>query len=552
MIDGAHRRNPAAIRLPPGPRMAAVLLILLCGARPASSADRIRFLKSTDLAGLGLRVKLMSPCTAQPLPPPTTFSYTIQSGAETQQAEFYDPAELWIRTQHQGRWTDDDGNTVTLAAMTRPLPRGFPRQHVSHAEYDDAIKALPTPAWDAATLAAWVGDFTGAANVKPTVLRRPSFQVKALYRFAFDGAPRRLAYAALPAHRNPDAEQRANPWVFIQVDLAPDADLPKSLSAVEQDFIGTLTTAVATTRTSARGDSMQADGHGGNASEAFQRSRASIAQSIGNMRDWWYAETANYILLSNLTTQHRPMVQALQDNIELLRERFAAFVPPADPIDSVSVIRIFATQDEYVRYVGSDFAWTGGLWVPSKKELVIRPTETGSTRDQREQFLRVSYHEAFHQYLFFALGKRPVPAWYNEGMAEMFEQAEIRGKSVALPEHEASVARVTDMIGRHDVPFAALLELSYPGFYDPDATRRADNYALAWALVYYLHRGAAQERPARYHTIPGKLRAAIVAGASERDASRAAFAEVDMARFQEQFADFWTSRSRRGAARKNL
>ncbi len=529
-----------------------VLAAVALAAASAEGADRIRFLKATDLAGLGLRVRLMSPCTARPLPSPTAFNYRMTSGdSAPQQVELYDPAELWVRSQHAGCWVDDDDSTLTLASVTHPLPRGFPRKHVSPAEYDTAIQAARrSGAWDQEALTSWVRDFTGATDVTATQVRRPSFQVKALIRFDIAGMPGRLAYATMPTYRRPTAEQRANPWLYVQVDLAPGHDRLKSRSAVEQDFIGTLAPATAATRVSSPDDAMQGRDHAGDDSEAFRRSREAAAQSIRNMRDWWYVETAHFVLLSNLTSKHRPMVQALQDDIEQLHDLYTAVIPPIDPIESVSVIRIFATQDEYVQYVGPASAWTGGLWMPAKKELVIRPTETGSTRDQREQFLRITYHESFHQYLFYALGKRPVPAWFNEGHADFFEQADIQGQSTKIEEDADAVELVTAMIEREDIPIDALLAMDYPQFYDPDAKRRRENYALAWALIYYMRKGAILERPARYHTIPDGMIKALAAGASADAATAAAFADVNRDRFRANFIAFWTSRSKRGAARR--
>jgi hypothetical protein len=549
-------RQPRQVHAPwRGRASVATMALLLATAAGASGVDQIRFLKATDLPGLGLRAKLMSPCEAHPLPSPTAYNYLMQSGADAPRpVDLYDPAELWIRSQHAGRWTDNDGSALTLAAITYPLPRGFQRRHVTPSEYEAAARAAARGVqWNEDTLAGWVRDFTGAAQVKATKLRRPSFQVKALVRFDIAGATNRLAYATIPAYRRKTADQRANPWLYVQVELAPRHDRLRSRSAVEQQFIGTLTTALAATSATPQNRVMQNPKHAGNPADRFRHSRTAAAQSISNLRDWWLAETANYVLLSNLSTKHRTMVTSLQDNVALLRDIFAAVAPPIDTIDAVSVIRIFATQDAYVAYVGPDLEWTSGVWMPTKKELVIRPVETGSTREQRNRFLAIVYHEAFHQYLFYALGKRQAPVWFNEGHAEFFEQAEIRGRNVTIGEDPDAVELVLASIAQNNFPIERLLAMDYPQFYDRDPEQRRRNYALAWALVYYLHRGAILERPARYHKITESVLDALADGATERAATQAAFADINMSRFREHFSAFWTSsRSRADAKRSRL
>ena len=223
-------------------------------------------------------------------------------------------------------------------------------------------------------------------------------------------------------------------------------------------------------------------------------------------------------------------------------------VPPSAPISNISVIRIFESGADYLRYVGPDNAWTGGLWMPSRQELIIRPSPHGSTHDQRRHALAVAYHEGFHQHAFYALGRQVIPPWFDEGHAELFETVDIRDSTMTLPENPDAAAIVENILANGAPPIPALLTMDHAAFYDRDDTRRQANYALAWALVYYLRKGAAAERPARYHTICNRFIQALVDGNDGNAATRQAFEPVNMDRFMDQFTDFWTSRRRRAAA----
>jgi hypothetical protein len=96
-----------------------------------------------------------------------------------------------------------------------------------------------------------------------------------------------------------------------------------------------------------------------------------------------------------------------------------------------------------------------------------------------------------------------------------------------------------------------LLGLSYQDFYDPDDEKRADNYALAWGLVYYLRKYAPEDPMRGYGTILDRYVDLLWETRDPKAATEQAFEGVDMAEFREDFCEFWDSSNRRGKAKRN-
>jgi len=517
-------------------------LILL----PLAAAGGLRFTERTELPTIGLQVRLMAGSMPLPVPPARTWHYTVRRGDESWQEEQYDPAELWRHSQIVGRWGTTDGLTLLLAAVTTPRPRGFEREHATRETYR-TVAARPRNAaaadWDSDALAAWVADFAALDTPTLTTVRRPTIQTRHLLRVESPTAPdNRLTYCVMPAWRPTRVRDGAAPWIYIQLDLPAGSDPGAARRTLKSGLVASLApVSMAATPRPAR------DAPAAPADERAQSRQAAIA-SIANLRGWWHDSTEHYVILTDASPRHRILVNELKANLEQLRTLYARMVPPLAPVRTVSVIRIFENGNDYLRYVGPENAWTGGLWMPSRQELVIRPSSHGATRDQRRHALAVAYHEGFHQHAFYALGRQVIPPWFDEGHAELFETAQIRGSTVTLPENPDAATLVERILANGAPPIPALLAMDHATFYARDEAQRRANYALAWALVYYLRKGAAAERPARYHTICDRFIQALTDGADGPAATRQAFEPVNMARFIEQFTDFWTSRHRRAAA----
>lgn len=549
-----HTPPPAAHPWPsvPPPRAAAILLLLafLLPAATASARVELRFLETRALPGLGLQLRVMSNSREVPLPAVQAHTYNRQVGALSTVVDLYAPRDLWIADQQGAEWIDPFSNRLVVAAIHTPLPGPFLREHVLPDEYEAARAPMRPPAdWPLPALEQWASDFARLPGARAQRPPSPPARFADCIAFTFASpATNAIAYA----FRLPPAPRGLSPvptnWFFALFVLGQETDPAAAQQAIRTRFLQYITPM--TPPAPARGAPSTSDRAEVPKSPEFIASRKQVAQSVANLKDWWYTESENYIALSNLKATERSTVRELQANVEILRRAFTKWVPPRVAISAVSVIRIPATETEYVQYVGEEVAWSAGLWVPSRKELVLRPLASRGSRQQREQLFNVAYHEAFHQYGFYALDQVETSPWFGEGQAALFETVDIQSRGVQILEDPVKVGLLLPLLQDSSASIANLLTLSYPEFYAASSeVARVNHYVLAWGLIYYLRLGVDEHSP-----YAGLLNHYVDALVQTRDAAAAttsAFAGVDQEQLQRDFRTFWLSSGRRGSAQRN-
>lgn len=262
------------------------------------------------------------------------------------------------------------------------------------------------------------------------------------------------------------------------------------------------------------------------------------------MKDWWFAETPEYIFLSDIrSATGKALVKELQATMPLLRGAFSKLIPPFETATDVSVVRIYEEREAYKQYVGKGFEWSAGLWSPMRRELVIL-----SQGKDREQTLNIIKHEGFHQYLFYACSMIENASWFNEGHACFFESAEVDSKGrVEVPENNRAdyLLRNLDAAARQ-IP--KVLHVGHDAFYKGSDEQRNLNYTTVWSLVYFLRKGAPAENKTAYASIIDTYLKTLASAKDADAATTAAFEGVNMSRLQEDFIDFW-KRGRSSAKR---
>jgi hypothetical protein len=532
-------------------------ILLFCGmvavgallAVSASAARRpvLQFARTAELPASGLKIKTMSEAVEVLPPPPATYRYAFTQGETRWSENLFAPVDLWRESQQAGQWQDRYGTRLTVAVVSAPCPGGFRRPHVSPEEYKAAVQAGAD--WTTNSLAQWVGEFCGAGPVSLQAVRH-SAKFKQIYRCGLEGgAGRRLA--CLVQFRP------SSPWFFVMFDLAEGLPMEQAEEVVQGDFIESMLylgrpsgSRMAAARIAPPPGQPRHDAEAPVA-RSRTRTREQVASSIRNMKSWWSVETRHYIILSNMKQGGQTLVNHLQGNMEYLWAGFAQLAPSPSPQDFVGVIRVFATPEEYVAYVGPDYAWSSGLWSPARQELVVRPSEWGGTQAKADHLLRVIYHEAFHQYLFHACDGLEPSVWFNEGHASLFENGRIRGGRLDVEEDSRRLEVLLESMRRSPPDLGALLNLTHAQFYAGSDEDREQRYALAWALVYYLRKGAGLERSPYAHQICQRYLEALWQSKDAGRATQAAFDGIDLKRLTVDFTRFWLSNNKRSGADRN-
>ncbi|HMP77792.1 MAG TPA: DUF1570 domain-containing protein [Kiritimatiellia bacterium] len=538
-------------------RMIPCVLVvgLCCTAAVSAAPPRVAFRTAVEIPEEGLTLRLPSGAEVVGLDPPRIYTYRNPAG---DLFERFDARELWIAAQFKRQWRDPAGHVFLVATPFAPYPRDLMDAHVERGTFETRMREIAAPPADPEAFGAWAEGYAGAKlAAPPRMITTPSARLRQILAFTFAGEPARNAYGIRfrPNVFGVDPDQ----WFFILVQWAGAVDAAEAGPLLEREFLPQI--GLAAKREASGGAAATKFQHAAtaaaaqtNRSDALAASRAAVINSIRGRRGWWFVETPNYVIASDLPGAQAGAVKRIQADVEFLRGAFARLIPPRRPITAVSVIRAFGSGEAYVAHVGADMAWSGGAWMPSKRELVIRPLEGGTARDRRDWLLNTVYHEAFHQYLAYALDFQETSAWFNEGHATLFEGADIRDGKLELDEVERYAADVTAIAKRAPERVWDIFGLSYEGFYAGgrhDDGARKDNYALAWGLTYFLRKGVPSGGgPAEYAAIPTRYLDALMETRDPAQATAAALQGVDRAAFAAAFREFWNSPSRRSVARR--
>ena len=212
-------------------------------------------------------------------------------------------------------------------------------------------------------------------------------------------------------------------------------------------------------------------------------------------RGWKATDTENYILVYH--TKNTKLINRIAKNIEGIRSYYEKLFPPAREVTAVSIVRICANKGEYHAYGGPQ--GSGGFWHSGNEELVLfdymqttldaeRNRERMKQKVSDKDALLVLYHEAFHQYIYYAVGEVAPHDWFNEGHGDFFSGAVITSNGKKVTRIRPSwwrIHRAKDQMekGKGRVSLKDLLVAERKDYYGP---RRSDFYAAGWSFVYFM------------------------------------------------------------------
>jgi hypothetical protein len=185
------------------------------------------------------------------------------------------------------------------------------------------------------------------------------------------------------------------------------------------------------------------------------------------------------------------------------------------------------------------------LWSPSRRELVLSTVNKNADQPiDRDRIIDVLNHEAFHQYLFYALDKVSSPMWFNEGHAELFEHSKISPGRIVLEEDQYALKQLDSLLKENKIDIESHIYANRSTFY----SNRNLNYSLAWALCYFLRMAAPLYDNDQYNKIIPKVIAALRQGKSPNQATSEGFEQINMDTFTNDFCSFWQNNSLRSKA----
>ena len=493
-------------------RFPFAMICALCAGVLSAAVPTLK--GSAEAAGTsGLKVKPLASSQAVPAATPQAKHMRWTRGNESGEVTHYVPRELWLQAAWGCQWKDRKGNLLTVATVKAACPV-FEGDHADRAEIEKALADgeadYKEPTDDA--LAKWASQF-GERSVSADQLKP----------FAASGvlAARLLDWGdgarAAAFFQSKDGVWRYVEFKFAQEQKAKDAE------RLLKTFLG----GVAVDKTKA------AAGAGGVVTEG----------------KWATVKIPGYVFKTDLPTSQRGAF--LKDATKMMAAMQAAYrryVPPQRALKE-STIRAFATREGYDEYmktaVGEDGSRTIGLWNPSLEELLIL-TEGKSPAERRET-MKIMRHEAFHQYLFYATGIGDHAMWFNEGHACFFETVMYSAKTDSVRFVEDVKDRRAGAVTANPQKYARLLKsilpLDHDAFYAGSLPVVNDKYTAAWALIYFLEKGApALDEFAKYREVLPTYLKETAAGKSWRAATKTAFEGLEDS-LANDFLKFWNKRA---------
>jgi|GEM_PF-1207764 len=205
--------------------------------------------------------------------------------------------------------------------------------------------------------------------------------------------------------------------------------------------------------------------------------------AISRAADLRIIKTAHYRIHTdlddNLADDLSRRLDAMYDEYS---RRLAEFAPAGDstPLEAYVV----QSKEKYLHIVGLQMAGTGGAF--SAQRHLLAAFLDGQGRDALRRTLQ---HEAFHQFVFKAIGPN-VPVWLNEGLAQVFEEAVWTGNSFELGQVPPRRLRhlKKEIQASSIIDFRSFLKMTpmqwAVGWSDPVEAGR--QYNQAWAMAHFL------------------------------------------------------------------
>ncbi|MCB9833710.1 MAG: hypothetical protein H6807_14695 [Planctomycetes bacterium] len=238
-----------------------------------------------------------------------------------------------------------------------------------------------------------------------------------------------------------------------------------------------------------------------------------------------------YVIVHNIPqkkTRQITFAKNIVKYLERMREHYESIFPPRKTIDAVSVVRVCQDREEYHQYGGP--GGSAGYFSPATGELVIYDaTSEGGMADSYSTL----FHEAYHQYLYYAVGEVSAHRWFDEGYGDYFAGANPKkGFRIEPFDWRTGTVRQAVVEGKN-VPLEKLIRYTQAEYYG-----NADVcYSQGWALVYFLKSDAAKKND-KWPGILQRYFDTLVETQRPDKAVDVAFEGVDISELDAAYCDF--------------
>lgn len=199
------------------------------------------------------------------------------------------------------------------------------------------------------------------------------------------------------------------------------------------------------------------------------------------VENWVEVRSEHFIVATDSSEKQG---RKIADQFERMRSVFHMRFPKLQ-IDPAAPIFVLAAKDEKAfralepeSYLAKGQLKLGGLFLraPDKNYVLMRTDAEGEH----------PYEVVYHEYTHLLLGKAAdwLPLWLEEGLAEFYQNTEIRDKEVLLG--QLSDVNIGLLRQNRPLPLATLFTVDHSSPYYHEENKGSIFYAESWALVHYI------------------------------------------------------------------
>jgi hypothetical protein len=265
--------------------------------------------------------------------------------------------------------------------------------------------------------------------------------------------------------------------------------------------------------------------------------------------DWQMLRSSkgNYLIEYSTSQEY---AKKCGEELEQIQALYRMVIPSAKGIPQCRV-KVFDREEDFQQYGFAGYG-VAAYWSPGQEEVVCYKFEGDKvTLDSKEEFtvaeerpaeettFKILYHEAFHQYMFYMMGRGRhvyVPSWLNEGLGDYFfggEWTKNRGK-FTLGINDWRVKTIVNAVKKNEhVALEKIFRYEQMDYY-----RNAGLcYAEGWSINYFFMQSPVAKKNG-YHQIPAKMLEALKGGGDWQKASDKAFTGYDLKKMEEEWKAF--------------
>jgi len=277
------------------------------------------------------------------------------------------------------------------------------------------------------------------------------------------------------------------------------------------------------------------------------------AKSWGISPDGWCVRCVDWGVLTSPSGQYlieyatrKEFAEKLAKEVDQIFRLYKVTIPTGKNPPRCR-IKLFDEEEDF-QYYGQAYG-AAAYWSPAQEEIVayrfegrevtLDSKETMTIAEERtpeQTTFSILYHECFHQYMFYLMGRDRdvyVPSWLNEGMGDYFFGGHWEKGKFAIGPNEWRMATIVAAVktGKH-VPLERIIRYTQQDYYSNPGLC----YSEGWSINYFFM--SVDGKKKGYDKIPSVMYTNLLKAGDWKRSTDTAFGGIDLKKLEEEWKAF--------------